>query len=67
VNPEYFVCCNGQTIVGGFLLIEYDERYWKDKKEDKAFNFHKFVVHNGFTGKGYADFILEWVKKYSEE
>jgi GNAT superfamily N-acetyltransferase len=67
VNPEYFICCNGQTIVGGFLLIEYDERYWKDKKENKAFYFHKFVVRKGFTGKGYADFILEWVKKYSEE
>ena len=31
--PEYFVCDKGKEIVGGFLLIEYDERYWKDNKE----------------------------------
>ena len=65
--PEYFVCDNGKEIVGGFILIEYDERYWKDNKDDKAFYFHKFVVRNGHTGKGYSSVILNWVKEYGKE
>ena len=65
-EPEYFVCKKGKEIIGGFIVIEYDERYWKDNK-DKAFYFHKFVVRNGHTGKGYSGLILNWVKEYGKK
>lgn len=66
-NPEYFVCRNESEIIGGFILIEYDERYWKDHIDDKAFYFHKFVVKNEYKAQGYSGYILEWAKQYAKE
>jgi GNAT superfamily N-acetyltransferase len=66
-RPEYYVCRNDKDIIGGFILIEYDERYWKDHIQDKVFYFHKFVVRSKYKGQGYSGYILEWVKKYGKE
>jgi GNAT superfamily N-acetyltransferase len=66
-KPEYYVCRNEKDIIGGFILIEYDERYWKDHIQDKAYYFHKFVVRSKYKGQGYSGYILEWVKKYGKE
>lgn len=66
-NPEYFVCRNESEIIGGFLLIEYDERYWKGRIDEKAFYFHKFVVKSEYKEQGYSGHILEWVKHYAKE
>jgi len=66
-KPEYYVCRNKKEIIGGFILIEYDERYWKDHIQDKAYYFHKFVVRSEYKAQGYSGYILEWVKKYGKE
>jgi GNAT superfamily N-acetyltransferase len=67
VNPEYYVATVGDEIIGGFILIEYDERYWPDNKEDEAYYFHKFVIDNQYCGKGYSKQILKWVQNYGRE
>jgi len=64
-NPEYFIGRINGKIVGGFILIEYDQRYWPEKKDD-AFYFHKFIVKNEYCGKGYSDEMIRWVIKYSK-
>ena len=66
-NPEYYICRNNKEIIGGFILIEYDERYWRDYINDKAYYFHKFVIRSEYKAQGYSGYILEWVKKYGKE
>jgi GNAT superfamily N-acetyltransferase len=62
-NPKCYLGFEDSVIVGGFLLIEQDNRYWPDKLEEKAFYIHKFVVKPEFGGKGYSHKMIEWVKE----
>ena len=62
-NPVYYICCENGEAAGGFILIDEDRRYWPDKKDDRALYLHKFMVCNGYNGKGYAKVILDWVKQ----
>jgi GNAT superfamily N-acetyltransferase len=65
-NPEYYIgFINGKPF-GGFLLLEYDARYWPGKR-DRAYYFHKFVVAEEFAGQGLAKAILNWVKAFAAE
>jgi GNAT superfamily N-acetyltransferase len=63
-KPVFYGAFEDQTCVGGFILLDEDKRYWPNNLNDKAFYFHKFVVRPNFSGMGYADKILEWVKEY---
>lgn len=63
-RPVYYICYDNQDIVGGFILIEYDRKYWPDKKNDDALYLHKLMVCNGFNGKGYSKMILDWLKEF---
>jgi len=65
-NPVFYVGIVNNTVVGGFILIENDMRYWPEKN-DSAYYFHKFVVANAYCGKGYSDEMIEWVKNYGKE
>ena len=65
--PELFVSYENKNKVGGFLLIEYDKKYWKENRDEKAYYLHKFVVKTGFGGKGYSQRMLEWIKDYGKE
>ena len=65
-NPEYYIgFVDGQPF-GGFLLLDYDVRYWPGKR-DSAYYFHKFVVAEEFGGQGLAKEILNWVKNFAAE
>jgi GNAT superfamily N-acetyltransferase len=64
-NPKFFGVLEDEDIVGGFVLLEDDPRYWPRAAGDKAFYFHKFVVSPRFAGRGYADRALEWVKGFA--
>jgi GNAT superfamily N-acetyltransferase len=63
-NPIFYGAFEDEVFIGGFILIEQDKRYWPNNLHDKAFYFHKFVVRPQFSGLGYADRILEWVKEF---
>jgi hypothetical protein len=63
-DPVYYICYDGQNVVGGFILIEYDQKYWPDKKDGRALYLHKLLVCNGYNGKGYSKMILDWVKEF---
>ncbi|HAH62567.1 MAG TPA: hypothetical protein DCL73_10790 [Treponema sp.] len=62
-NPGYFIGYADGRPFGGFLLIEYDERYWPGRKE-RAYYFHKFVIDEKFGGQGLSGVILQWVQAY---
>ena len=65
--PKWYIAYDDTEIVGGFLLIEHDRRYWPDNINEKAYYIHKFVVRTGCGGKGYSDKMLEWIKSYGRE
>jgi GNAT superfamily N-acetyltransferase len=64
LDPEYYIAVKDGEIIGGFILIEYDGRYWPENGADAAYYFHKFVVKNEYCGKGYSGQILRWVQEY---
>lgn len=64
IDPEYYVAAKDDEIIGGFILIEYDGRYWPEYGADKAYYFHKFVIRNEYCGKGFSGQILRWVQAY---
>jgi GNAT superfamily N-acetyltransferase len=66
-NPMCFLAYEDLVSVGGFLLLENDNRYWPDKLEDKAYYIHKFVVKTEFSGKGYSIKMLNWIKEYGKQ
>ncbi len=65
LDPDYYVAVKDGEIIGGFILIEYDGRYWPENKADNAYYFHKFVIKNEYCGKGYSGRILRWVQAYA--
>jgi GNAT superfamily N-acetyltransferase len=65
-NPMCFLAYEDSVSVGGFLLLEKDNRYWSDKLDEKV-NLHKFVVKPDFSGKGYSTKILKWVKDFGKQ
>jgi len=65
-NPKFYIAYEDIEIVGGFLLIERDVRYWPVNINDCAFYFHKFVISIEKKGKGYSDKVLEYVKNYAK-
>jgi len=65
-NPVYYIGIVNGKIIGGFILIEIDQIWWPENK-DEAFYFHKFVVKNEYCGKGYADEMIKWVLRYGKE
>jgi GNAT superfamily N-acetyltransferase len=66
-DPNFYGAFENNECVGGFILIEKDKRYWPEQLDDKAYYFHKFVIHPNHGGKGYSHDILEWVKNYGKE
>jgi hypothetical protein len=63
-DPMFFGGFEETICVGGFILIEKDNRYWLNQMDDSALYFHKFVVSPMFAGKGYSKRMLDWVKEY---
>ena len=63
-NPMCFLAYEDSFSVGGFLLLEKDNRYWPDKINEKAYYLHKFVVKPEYSGKGYSTKMIDWVIKY---
>lgn len=51
--------------VGGFVLIERDEVFWKDHPQDRVHYVHKLVVTLGAQGRGYGPRILEAIADLS--
>jgi GNAT superfamily N-acetyltransferase len=65
-NCEMFIVQDNKEVVGGFVLVENDQLFWNsDENNDSAYYIHKLVIKDGYTGKGYAKDVIEWVKKYS--
>jgi GNAT superfamily N-acetyltransferase len=64
-NPKFYGAFEGGDLIGGFVLLEEDPRYWPAAAADRAFYFHKFVVSPRHAGRGYADLALEWVKDFA--
>ncbi|WP_160690912.1 GNAT family N-acetyltransferase [Clostridium sp. C2-6-12] len=63
---EMFIVQDNKEVVGGFVLVENDQLFWNsDENNDSAYYIHKLVIKDGYTGKGYAKDVIEWVKKYS--
>lgn len=64
-SPDCFLAYEGEKAAGGFVLMEQDDFLWKENSADKAFYVHKLAVREGFSGKGYAHQMVEWIKEYS--
>ena len=65
-TPLVFVVKDYDRIVGGFLLLDHDSRYWKEETS-KAYYLHKLVVKVEEGGKGYSHKILDWIKGYGKK
>jgi len=63
-NPMCFLAYEDSVSVGGFLLLDIDNRYWPDRYNDKTYYFHKFVIKPEYGGKGYSSKIMNWVKDF---
>jgi GNAT superfamily N-acetyltransferase len=59
-----FLAYEDSVSVGGFLLLEIDNRYWPDRLNEKAYYFHKFTIKPAYGGKGYSTKIMNWVKYF---
>jgi GNAT superfamily N-acetyltransferase len=66
-SPVFYAGFENNVCVGGFILIDKDEKYWPNNLNDDAFYFHKFVVSPRYSRKGYSGVMLEWVKEYGKE
>jgi hypothetical protein len=66
-NPIFYGAFENKVLIGGFILIEEDKRYWPNNLNDKAYYFHKFVVSLRYGGLGYSHKILGWVKDYGSK
>jgi hypothetical protein len=66
LNSVFYAAFLGEEIVGGFILVEKDLRYWPEKDDDNSFYVHKLVVKNGHEKKGYAHVMLEWIRAYGK-
>jgi GNAT superfamily N-acetyltransferase len=66
-EPQIFGAFENDSCIGGFILLNKDERYWPNNEKDKAYYFHRFVVHPLFDGLGYSYRILNWLKHYGIE
>ena len=64
-NPECFLAFIGNHPAGGFILIEKDEFFWNDDGSASSYYLHKLVVREGFTGKGLAEEMVMWARKYA--
>lgn len=66
-DPKFYGGYVEDQIIGGFILVEEDERYWPENTNDKAFYFHKFVISPKSKGKGYSNLMIQWVKDYGKK
>lgn len=65
-EPECFVAYIEDIPMGGFVLVENDDMFWSDYSHFGVYYIHKLVVKKGYTGKGYALQILNWVGSYAK-
>jgi len=66
-SPVPFLALDDEERVGGFLLMDKDNRYWGRKEKVSAFYVHKLFVRAGFGGWGYSDSMIEWIKQYGKQ
>jgi GNAT superfamily N-acetyltransferase len=66
-EPLFYGAYEDKECVGGFVLIEKDDRYWPRNVKDKAYYLHKFVVSPKYSKMDYSHKMLEWVKQYGNE
>jgi GNAT superfamily N-acetyltransferase len=66
-ESQLFGAFENDICIGGFVLLNNDERYWPNKQDEKAYYFHRFVVHPLYEGLGYSYKILNWIKHYGTE
>jgi GNAT superfamily N-acetyltransferase len=64
-GARIFLCLLDEEAMGGFALLDRDERYWPDKAGEKAYYLHKFVLKSEFSGRGFADKALEWAAGFA--
>lgn len=64
-GARIFLCLLDEEVMGGFALVDHDERYWPDSAGEKAYYFHKFVLKPEFSGQGFADKALEWAAGFA--
>ncbi len=62
-SPECFVASIDEKPIGGFILLDCYDFYWREHSGASYLN--KLVVSKGFTGKGYAHRMIEWAKEYA--
>ncbi len=54
-NYQAYLITEGNTVIGGFLLLEHDYTCWNDIENlDQAFYIHKIFVLKEYNGKGYG-------------
>jgi hypothetical protein len=66
-EPKLFGAFENDVCIGGFILLKHDDRYWPNNHSDKAYYFHRFVVHPLYGGLGYSYRIVNWLKHYGKE
>jgi Acetyltransferases len=64
-GARIFLCLLDEEVVGGFVLIDRDERRWPGHEADKAYYLHKFVISPDFSGQGFADKALDWAAGFA--
>jgi GNAT superfamily N-acetyltransferase len=65
-GARIFLCMLDDEKMGGFVLIDRDDRRWPGHEADKAYYLHKFVLLPEFSGRGFADEALGWAAGFAE-
>ncbi len=66
-QPACFLASDGEEKIGGFILLEEDSFLWAEQVNEAAYYLHKLVVRQGYSGKGYAERMIAWVKELAHK
>ena len=65
-NPLCFLAKDNANTIGGFILLEKDEIFWKDYPQENTYYIHKLVIDLKYKGQGYAGQIIKEIINYAK-
>lgn len=64
---ECFISYIDNIPAGLIILQKYDPSHWKEIKPNESIFIHKLTVKRNFSGKGLANFMMNFAKDYAKQ